>query len=71
VESWWREGDFLQSSFHAELLGCLEGLKMAASMGMTHIVMETGYIVSCPVAIMPLGMIYLLSWRVWCPVIWL
>lgn len=32
---------FLQSAFHAELLGALEGLKMAVSLGMTHVTLET------------------------------
>ena len=32
---------FLQHAFHAELLGCLEGLKMAAQLGMAHVVVET------------------------------
>jgi hypothetical protein len=31
---------FLQHAFHAELLGCLEGLKMAAQLGMAHVVVE-------------------------------
>lgn len=32
---------FLQSAFHAELLGCLEGLKAAAAMGIARIALET------------------------------
>lgn len=32
---------FLQNAFHAELLGSLEGLKTAASMGIAHIIIET------------------------------
>jgi ribonuclease HI len=31
---------FLQSAFHAELLGCVEGLKMAAQMGMARVILE-------------------------------
>jgi hypothetical protein len=32
---------FLQSAFHAELLGCLEGLRMTASMRISNIILET------------------------------
>jgi ribonuclease HI len=32
---------FLQNAFHAELLGCLEGLKMAVQLGTAHVVVET------------------------------
>ena len=32
---------FLQNTFHAELLGCVEGLKMAAQMGMAQVILET------------------------------
>jgi hypothetical protein len=32
---------YLQNAFHAEVLGCLEGLKVAASMGMARVVLET------------------------------
>jgi hypothetical protein len=32
---------FLQNAFHAEVLGCLEGLKAAASMGIARVVLET------------------------------
>jgi len=41
----WKAGggreDFLQSAFHSELLGCFEGLKIAAQMGMTQVILET------------------------------
>jgi len=32
---------FVQSAFHAELLGCLAGLKAAAQLGIRRIVLET------------------------------
>jgi hypothetical protein len=33
--------DFLPDPFHAELLGCLAGLRAAADTGITHLVVET------------------------------
>lgn len=33
--------DHLQNAFHAELLGCLAGLRMAASLGILCITLET------------------------------
>ena len=32
---------FVQSAFHAELLGCLAGLKAAAQLGIRRVVLET------------------------------
>jgi hypothetical protein len=32
---------FLQSAFHAQLLGFVEGLKMAAQMGLARVILET------------------------------
>lgn len=33
--------EFLQNAFHAELLGCLAGLKAVASLGISRVVLET------------------------------